>query len=154
MTLEDLAKLELPAILGLGVVMMIAGRLMPELRPQLKSAVQLGLSLVGESEAEAEAGIIDQLATRTVGALADALLAPPGDAAAHAAVDRTLRHFQRRARVHARRWAHDPDHVGRHYRRHVRHLRSQIEREWRRRPGGDPHRYERIISTLDEDLSG
>ncbi|MGH7056163.1 MAG: hypothetical protein ACREFK_02340 [Stellaceae bacterium] len=154
MALDDLVTLELPAVLGLGAVLLIAGRLMPGLRPQLKSAVEIGLTLFGESEIEAEAGIIDRLAGRTLGSLADALLAPPGDPAAHAAVDRTLRRFQHRARVHARRWARDPAHVGRHYRRHVRHLRDRLERAWQSRPGGDPQRYERIVSALDDDLSG
>lgn len=154
MALEDFVPLELPTALGLGAALLIASRLMPGLRPQLKSAVEIGLTLVGESEMEAEAGIIDRLAGRTIGALTDALLAPPGDAAAHAAVDRSLHRFRQRARVHARRWARDPAHVGRHYRRHVRHLRDRLERERRRRPGGDPQRYERIISELDDDLSG
>jgi hypothetical protein len=153
MALEDLTKLELPGALGLGVVMLIAARLIPESRPALKSAVKLGLSLIGESEGEAEAEIIDQLASKAVGPLLDVLFAPPGDPAAHAQVDRTLRHFRRRARVHARRWAHDPAHVGRHYRRHVRRLRHRIEHEWQRHPGGDRHRYERVISALDGELS-
>lgn len=154
MALEDLVKLEWPAALGLGAALLIAGRLMPGLRPPLKTAIEIGLTLFGESEIEAEAGIIDRLAGRTIGALTDALLAPPGDPAAHAAVDRTLSRFQHRARVHARRWARDPAHAGRHYRRHVRHLRDRLERQWQSRPGGDPQRYERIISELDNDLSG
>lgn len=154
MALEDLVKLELPVALGLGAALLIASRLIPQLRPQLKAAVGIGLALVGESEAEAEAGIIERLAGRTLSALAEAMSAPPGDPAAHAEVDRTLRRFHHRARVHARRWAHDPVHVGRHYRRHVRHLRDRLKHEWQSRPGGDPQRYERILSELDDDLSG
>lgn len=154
MALEDFIPLELPTALGLGAALLIAGRLLPGLRPQLKSAVEIGLTLFGESEIEAEAGIIDRLAGRALGPLADALLAPPGDPAAHAAVDRTLSRFRHRARVHARRWARDPAHAGRHYRRHVRHLRDRLEGAFESRPGGDPQRYERIMSALDDDLSG
>ena len=153
MALEDITELGLPTTLGLGVVMLIAARLIPDSRPALKTAVKLGLTLIGESEGEAEAEIIDQLASNTVGPLLDALFAPPGDAAAHAQVDRPLQHFHRRARVHAHRWAHDPAHVDRHYRRHVRRLRRRLEHEWQRRPGGDPQRYERVISELDSELA-
>lgn len=154
MALEDIVKLELPTALGLGVVMLIATRLIPDSRPALKSAVKLGLSLIGEGEAEAEAAIIDQLASTTIGPLLEALFAPPGDPAAHAQVDRALHHFRRRAQVHAGRWAHDPTHVDRHYHRHVRRLRRRLEHEWQRHPGGDRHRYERVISALDGELSG
>jgi hypothetical protein len=154
MALEDFTPIGLPAALGLGVVALLAARLMPQLQPSLKEAVKLGLTLFAESEGEAEAGIIEQLVGPTVETLLDALTAPPGDAAAHAEVDHTLQHFRRRARVHARRWAHDPDHVDRHYRRHVRRLRRRLEHEWQRHPDGDPHRYERIISGLDGELSG
>jgi hypothetical protein len=152
MALEDIIKLELPTALGLGAVMLVAARLMPGLRPQLKSAVRLGLTLIGESEGEAEAGIIEQLVEPTVESLLDALAAPPGDQAAHAEVDHTLQHFRRRARVHACRWAHDPAHVDRHYHRHVRRLRRRLEHAWQRHPGGDPHRYERIMSRIDGEL--
>jgi hypothetical protein len=150
MRLEDLAKIELPAALGLGLVVLLAARLAPELRPPLKSAVKLGLRLLAESEGEAEAGIIERLVEPTVDSLMDGLLAPPGEAA-HAKVERTLRHFEHRARLHARRWAHDPAHVGRHYRRHVRHLRRRLEQAWQRR-GGDRQRYERLLARLDEAL--
>jgi hypothetical protein len=152
MTLEDLTKMELPAGLVLGVIGLIAARLLPEMCPQLKSVVKLGLALVGESEAEAEADIIDQLATRTVGALIDAIAETPSDDAARAKVEHTMQHFRQRARVHARRWAHDPAHVDRHYRRHVRRLRGRLEHEWQRQAVGDRHRYERVISRIDGEL--
>jgi hypothetical protein len=153
MTLEDLAKMDLPMALGIGVLALVAARFVPELRPPLKAAIRLGLDLVEESHSEAEAGIIDSLVTRTVDALVPSLLAPPGTRGQER-TDNVLRRFRHRARVHARRWARDPAHVDRHYRRHVRHLRDRLEREWRRRPGGDPRRYERILSALDGDLSG
>jgi hypothetical protein len=148
MILEDFVKLELPTALGLGVVVLVAARLMPELQPSLKAAVKLGLTLFAESEGEAEAGIIEQLVEPTVESLIDGLLAPPSNTA-RAKVESSLRHFEHRARVHARRWAHDPAHVDRHYRRHVRRLRHRLEHEWRRCSGGDPQRYERVVSRLD-----
>jgi hypothetical protein len=151
MALEDVFKLELPTALGLGVAALIAARLMPELQPSLKAAVKLGLTLFAESEGEAEAGIIEKLVEPTVEHLIDGLLAPPSDMT-RAKVDRTLRHFRRRAQVHARRWAHDPVHVGRHYRRHVRRLRRRLEHEWQRHPGGDRRRYERVVAALDGEL--
>ncbi|HJU17500.1 MAG TPA: hypothetical protein VJ770_13660 [Stellaceae bacterium] len=151
MILEDITKAELPAALGLGVVVLLAARLMPQLQPPLKSAVKLGLTLFAESEGEAEAGIIDKLVEPTVENLLDALLAPPGDAA-RAKVDRSLHHFERRARVHARRWAHDPAHVDRHYHRHIRRLHRRLEHEWQRRGGGDLERYQRVLSRIDSEL--
>lgn len=152
MTLEDLAKLELPVALGFGLVALVAARFVPELRPPLGAAIRMGLDLIEESHSEAEAGIIDALVTRTVDAMVPNLLAPPGTGGRERVED-TLRHFQRRARVHARRWARNPAHVDRHYRRHVRHLRDRLEREWQSRPGDDPQRYARVISELDRELS-
>lgn len=152
MTLEDLTKMDLPVALGLGLVALVAARFVPELRPPLRAAVRLGLDLFDESHSEAEAEIIDSLVTRTLDAMVPNLLAPPGTGGQERADD-TLRHFQHRARVHARRWARDPAHVGRHYRRNLRHLRDRLAQEWHRHPGSDSRRYQRVMSELDGQLS-
>jgi hypothetical protein len=126
MQLDDLLKPNLVTLLGLGIVAAALPEFVPSMRPVLKSAVKIGISLIAESQGEAEAELIQSLAAATLKAI-DEELAKPGDEAEHReAVRRKLRHFQHKARKRAESWTADDHERHRCYRRHVARLQSGL----------------------------
>src|SRR5690349_23132718 len=56
--LEDLTKSDVVMVVGLGIAAAAISDLLPNAKPLVRSAVQFGLDLLTESEAEAEAELI------------------------------------------------------------------------------------------------
>jgi hypothetical protein len=126
MQFEDLAKSNLVTIAGLGLLAVVLPELVPNMRPALKSALKIGISLFIESEAEAEAELIQSLVSATLEAIEEALSKPADEAERRAAVERRIRHFQRKARSRAKRWNSDERERHLAYRRQVAQLQSGL----------------------------
>lgn len=124
MQFEDLAKSNLVTIAGLGLLAVVLPELVPNMRPALKSALKIGVSLFIESEAEAEAELIQSLVSATLEGIEEALSTPVAER--RAAVKRSIRHFQRKARSRAKRWNADEQQRHRAYRRQVAQLQSRL----------------------------
>ncbi len=141
MQIEDLAKPNLIAIAGLGLLAVALPEFVPSLRPTLKSALKIGISLFVESEAEAEAELMQALVSATIEGIEQALLKPAGENERREAVRRSIRHFQRKARSRAERWNSDEHERHHSYRRQIAQLRSGlVERKQHVGP-----RHQRII---------
>lgn len=128
MTLDDLIKPNLMTLIGVGLVSAALPKLVPEMRPALKSAIQSGLVLFAESEEEAEAELIQSLVTATLGRIRDILAAPASAAERRHAVHHAVGHFKRQAEKRASRWATDTASRRRCYDRHVARLETALAR--------------------------
>lgn len=146
---EDVLKGNLLTAAAIGATALVLPKLLPALPPPFRSLVKSGLSLLAESEAEAEGGIIDRLAEK---ALANVLksLSSPGSAedqrkAARAAVE----DFRQTARNRARRYGRDEKDRSARYARHAAALRRRLTRARSRHTGPKAEALGRLSETLD-----
>ena len=124
---EDVTKLNVLTLVGLGVLTTVLPRLFPEMRPALKSAIQASMVLIDECSQEAEAELIEEVVTAAVEAIA-AILAKPdiSERQRSAAVHDTIGDFRRRAHRRARRWREHESDQRRFYQRHVSRLHTAL----------------------------
>jgi len=137
--LDNLTKPNLIGVFGLAVAAAVLPELVPEWRPALKSVLKFGVTLLCESQEEAEAELIQSLVVTTIEAIREELATPAGEAERRAAVQHKIRHFKHRARRRSRRWDGDEDGEGRFYRRHVKRLEAALaDQEQQVAPGDRP----------------
>ena len=102
--LENLTKSDVVIVLGLGIVAAAVSELLPNAKPLVRSAVQFGLDLLTESEAEAEAELIQSLVTATMRGVRQSLSDSASEPERRGRVRASVEHFKKQARVRARRW--------------------------------------------------
>lgn len=153
--LEDIAKPNFAAVVGLGVVTAALPALLPEWRPGIKSAIKFVITLIAEAEGEAEAELVRALVEGTIAAIRGEMEKPAGDVERRTAVQRRVRRFKRRAATHARRWA-DGEHDRRlRYERHVAHLEAALRHRTRHAPAREHRIIEDAVAELrSEDVPG
>ena len=135
--LDDLAKPNVTALFGALVLTAASPVLLPDWRPALKSAIKFGITLLTESQEEAETELIQSLVETTIAAIREELAEPAGDPERRSAVQRHIRDFKHRARRRSRRWDGDGDENGRCYRRHVARLEASLAGQEQRVPTRD-----------------
>jgi hypothetical protein len=79
--LENLTKSDLATAVALGLLTAAVSELLPNTRPLLRSAIQFGVDLLTESEAEAEAELIHSLVAATMRGIRQDLSEPAGQRA-------------------------------------------------------------------------
>lgn len=124
--LENVAKSDVVAVVGLGSAAAVISELLPSARPVIRSAIQFGVDLLIESEAEAEAELIHSLVSATLRAIHKDLSSSADESERRAAVAEQLQHFKHQARKHAKRWGSDAHDRHRRYRRHVARLETRL----------------------------
>jgi hypothetical protein len=136
--LEDALSGKLLIGLGLGATALLLPKVMPDLSPQLRSAVKTGISIFLEAESEAEGGIIARLADSALKQVLDSLSAPGSDPQKHQNAADAVDRFKRTARRRAGRYDTDEANQSARYRRHVTALERRIRkaREARKEPPG------------------
>jgi hypothetical protein len=126
MQIEDLAKPNLIAIAGLGLLAVALPEFVPSLRPALKSALKIGISLVAESQGEAEVELMQALVSATLKAIDAELSKPAEEDERREAVKHHIRKFQHRAKNRAARWNSDEHQCHHSYRRQIARLQSGL----------------------------
>jgi hypothetical protein len=134
--LENLTKSDIVTVLGLGLVAAAVSEWLPNTRPLLRSAIQIGADLLTESEAEAETELIHSLVAATMRHIRQDQSGPASEPERREAMQTRIEDFKRQARIRARRWGADPHDRRRRYRRHV--PRGSNSR-WRQRSGKSGH---------------
>ena len=127
--LEDLTKSDVVMVVGLGIAAAAISELLPNAKPLVRSAVQFGLDLLTESEAEAEAELIQSLVTATMRGVRQRLSDTASEPERRGAVRASVAHFKKQARIRARRWGSDPHDRHRRYRRHVVALEASLAKK-------------------------
>jgi hypothetical protein len=126
--LENVSKSDLVAVVGLGLAAAVMSELLPNARPVIRSAIQFGVDLLTESEAEAEAELIQSLVSATLRGVRQDLWDTSSESDGREAVHARLRHFKQQARIRARRWGRDADDRHRRYRCHIARLEGSLAR--------------------------
>jgi hypothetical protein len=124
--LENLTKSDLATAVALGLLTAAMSELLPNTKPLLRSAIQFGVDLLTESEAEAEAELIHSLVAATMRGIRQDLSESASEPERREAVQTRVEDFKRKARIRARRWGADPHDRHRRYRRHVAKLESSL----------------------------
>lgn len=135
--LENLTKSDVVIVLGLGIVAATISELLPNAKPLVRSAVQFGLDLLTESEAEAEAELIQSLVTATMRGVRQRLSDTASEPERRGAVRASVEHFKKQARIRARRWGSDPHDRHRRYRRHIAALEASLAKKKQEAPPRD-----------------
>jgi hypothetical protein len=136
-----LTKPNLVTLAGLGVLSLALPSLLPQLRPAAVSAIKAGLTLFTESEAEAEAELIESLVAFTAARIREALASDAGEAERRHRVRRSIEHFKRHARKRAQRWGGDEPGRKRSYQRHIARLETTLAEQKQEAP---PHQQDAI----------
>src|ERR1043165_4962041 len=135
--LENLSKSDVVIVLGLGIAAAAISDLLPNAKPLVRSAVQFGLDLLTESEAEAEAELIQALGTAAMRGGGRSLSDPAAEPERRGAVRASVEHFKKQARIRARRWGSDPHDRHRRYRRHIAALEASLAKKKQEAPPRD-----------------
>jgi len=148
--LEDLTKSDVVMVVGLGIAAAAISDLLPNAKPLVRSAVQFGLDLLTESEAEAEAELIQSLVTATMRGVRRSLSDTAGEPERRGAVRASVEHFKKQARIRARRWGRDPHDRHRRYRRHIVALEASLAKK---KQEALPPRDQRLVDYAFEALA-
>ena len=125
---EDLLKGNLLTVAALGATAIVLPKVLPNLSPSLRSAIQGSVSLFLESESEAEGGIIVRLANETLEAVLASLSGPGSAAERHQAAEAAGEDFKRTAHARARRYGRNESGRSARYKRHIAALHRRLER--------------------------
>jgi hypothetical protein len=123
---EDVLKGNLVVALAIGATALVLPRILPDLSPQLRSAVKAGLSLFLESESEAEGGLINRLADTALKDVLGSLSGPGPDADSQERARHAVERFKRTARTRARRYARNENDRSARYHRHIAALDKRL----------------------------
>jgi hypothetical protein len=148
--LENVTKSDVVAVVGLGLAAAALSEFLPNARPLIRSAIQFGVDLLTESEAEAEAALIRSMIEATLAGLRRDASAPAGEPERRRAAEARVEDFKQQARIRARRWSKDPQDRHRRYRQHVARLEASLTRH-RHEPM--PERDRRVLDYAVEALA-
>jgi hypothetical protein len=132
---EDFGKSNLVNLLAFGVVAAVLPKLVPQMSPAMGTAVKIVLDLFGESEAEAAEELMQALVSSTVAEINRQVAQAHNPEEGRRAAERSLAHFEHKARQRAHRWGADHDDRRRRYHRHLATLHKQIEQAKNRHDG-------------------
>ncbi|MBV8912782.1 MAG: hypothetical protein JOZ05_07060 [Acetobacteraceae bacterium] len=147
--LEDMLKGNLLVAAAIGATALVLPKVLPDLSPSLRSAVRSGLSLLLESEAEAEGGIINRLAETALENVLKGLCGPGPAEDRHEAAQAAITDFKRTARSRARRYGRNQHDQSARYQRHVAALQGALKHARRRHGGAHAKVLDNLSTTLE-----
>src|SRR4051794_30599002 len=147
---DDVLKGNLLIATAIGATALVLPKIMPDLSPPLRSIVKGGLSLLLESESEAEGGIIERLAETALKNVLDHLSGPGSPTERRDAARAAIADYKRTARVRARRYARDDYDRSVRRGRHIEALRRKLHRERSRATDTQAQDLDSLLGALDD----
>ncbi|MFL5253165.1 MAG: hypothetical protein ACJ8AI_09785 [Rhodopila sp.] len=147
---DDVLKGNLLIAAAIGATALVLPKIMPDLSPPLRAAIKGGLSLLLESESEAEGGIIERLADTALKNVLAHLSGPGSPTERRDAARTAIADYKRTARVRARRYARDDEDRSARRNRHIDALRHKLHRARTRATGTQAQDLESLVGALDD----
>lgn len=148
--IEDIFKGNLVMAAAIGTTALVLPKILPDLSPSMRSAVKSGLSLVAESESEAEGGIVNRLADNALKTVLKQLSGPGTADERQRSAEGAIDEFRKTAHARAQRYGRDDADRSARYGRHIEALRHAIEREQSRHPGANSGALNDLSARLTE----
>jgi hypothetical protein len=147
---DDMLKGNLLIAAAIGATALVLPRIMPDLSPSLRAVVKGGLSLLLESEAEAEGGIVERLADTALKNVLAHLSGPGSPHERRDAARAAIADYKRTARVRARRYARNDQDRSTRRGRHIEALRRKMHRARTHVTGTQAQDLESLLGALDD----